>query len=119
MDNGFLAVDDPQLLQQICDRLSEGDIQGFFQRWMCILPSPLSAEDRLAGYRHLLSILQLEISLTQVFDRPLRGREFFEEVIRDNLDLGRPDRVQLIFDRRVSKRTPGRFRSRVLQRVNS
>jgi protein gp37 len=35
----------------------------------------------------------MEVSLTQIFDRPLRGREFFEEVIRDNLDLGRPDRV--------------------------
>jgi hypothetical protein len=28
------------------------------------------------------------------WNRPLRGREFFEEIIRDNLDLGRPDRVQ-------------------------
>jgi hypothetical protein len=34
----------------------------------------------------------MEVSLTQIFDRPLRGREFFEEIIRDNLDLGRPDR---------------------------
>ena len=37
----------------------------------------------------------MEYSLTQVFDRPVHGREFFEEVIRENLDLGRPDRVQL------------------------
>lgn len=37
-----------------------------------------------------------------------------EEVIRDNLHLGRPDQVQLIFARRVSKRTPGRFRTRVI-----
>jgi hypothetical protein len=35
-----------------------------------------------------LSIWQMEVSLTQIFDRPLRGREFFEETIRDNLDLG-------------------------------
>jgi hypothetical protein len=53
--------------------------------------------------------------LTQIFDRPLRGREFFEEIIRDNLDLGRPDRVQLIFDRVVTKKTPGEFRTRVIQ----
>jgi len=53
--------------------------------------------------------------LTQIFDRPLRGREFFEEVIRDNLDLGRPDRVQLVFDRVVTKKTPGEFRTRVIQ----
>jgi hypothetical protein len=56
----------------------------------------------------------MEVSLTQVFDRPLHGRQFFEEVIRDNLDVGRPDRVQLLFERRVSRRTPGRFRTRVV-----
>src|SRR5262249_22213999 len=61
-----------------------------------------------------LSILQAEFSLTQILDRPLSGRMLFEEIIRENLDLGRPDMVQLIFDRRVSKRTPGRFRTRVL-----
>jgi hypothetical protein len=49
-----------------------------------------------------------------VLDRPQTGRIFFEEVIRDNLDLGRPDQVQLIFARRVTQRTPGRFRTRVL-----
>jgi hypothetical protein len=31
-----------------------------------------------------------------------------------DLDLGRPDDVQLIFDRRMTKRTPGRFRTRVV-----
>jgi hypothetical protein len=61
-----------------------------------------------------VSILQAEFSLTQVLDRPLTGRVFFEEVIRENLDLGRPSQVQLIFDRRVNRRTPGRFRSRVI-----
>jgi hypothetical protein len=58
--------------------------------------------------------LQLECSLTQVLDRPLAGRIFFEEVIRENLGIGRPDQVQLIFHRRVTKRTPGRFRTRVI-----
>ena len=57
----------------------------------------------------------MDVSLTQIFDRPLRGREFFEEIIRDNLDLGRPDRVQLVFDRVVTKKTPGQFRTRVIQ----
>jgi len=66
------------------------------------------------GYRHELSILQMEVSRTEVFDRPLAGRQFFEEVIRENLDLGRPDRVQLIFGRRITRRTPGTFRTRVL-----
>jgi hypothetical protein len=49
-----------------------------------------------------------------VLDRPVAGRIFFEQVIRENLDIGRPGQVQLIFDRRVSRRTPGRFRTRVI-----
>ena len=52
--------------------------------------------------------------MTQVFDRPVQGRVLFEEVLRENLDLGRPDHVQLIFDRRVSRRTPSRHRTRVI-----
>ena len=76
---------------------------------------PLTTEDRQAGYDYQLSIWQLEVSLTQIFDHPLRGRQFFEEVIRDNLDLGRPDRLQLVFERQVRKNTPGPFRTRVIQ----
>ena len=75
---------------------------------------PFTPKDRAAGYRYDVSILQAEFSLTQVLDRPLTGRVFFEEVIRENLDIGRPDQVQLIFERRITKRTPGRFRTRVL-----
>jgi hypothetical protein len=41
-----------------------------------------------------------------VLDRPRTGRILFEDIIRENLDLGRPDQVQLIFGRRVTKRTP-------------
>jgi len=56
----------------------------------------------------------MEVSRTQVFTRPVRGREFFEQVIRDNLDLGQPDRVQLVFGRRVYRNTPSRFRTQVV-----
>ena len=61
-----------------------------------------------------MSILQAEFSLAQVFDRPRQGRVLFEEVIRENLDSGCPDQVKLVFERRVTKRTPSRFRRRVI-----
>ncbi len=48
----------------------------------------------------------MEVSLTQVFDRPVQGRHFFEQVIRDNIDLGRPDRVSVLFPIRFNRRTP-------------
>jgi hypothetical protein len=115
LDNGFLSCADPKKLQEICDSLGPEDIDRLFRKWLKRLPLPLRPEDRATGYDWSLSIWQMEVSLTQIFDRPLRGREFFEEIIRDNLDLGRPDRVQLIFDRVVTKKTPGQFHTRVIQ----
>ncbi|HSG39542.1 MAG TPA: hypothetical protein VLE27_07870 [Thermoanaerobaculia bacterium] len=115
LDNGFLECAEAEALQKICDSLGAAQVEAFLARWLERLPMPLTGEDRAAGYDWKLSIWQMEVSLTQVFDRPIRGREFFEEVMRDNLDLGRPDRVQLIFDRRILPTTPGRFRTRVIQ----
>ena len=113
LDNCLLDAPDATNVQDVCDQLSASHVQAFFRRWMAALPQPLTAEDRRAGYYHDLSILQLEVSLTQVFDRPLSGRQFFEEIIRDHIDLGRPSSVQLIFGRRITRRTPGRFRTRI------
>jgi hypothetical protein len=114
LDNGLASCEQPERAQAICDRLSAEDIDALFRKWLQILPHPFTAEDRQAGYCYDLSILQAEFSLTQVLDRPLTGRIFFEDVIRENLDLGRPNQAQLIFGRRVTKRTPGRFRTRVI-----
>ena len=84
------------------------------RKWLRQLPHPFTAKDRQAGYLYQISILQAEFSLTQLLDRPVTGRVFFEEVIRENLDIGRPNQVQLIFDRRLSRRSPGKFRTRVI-----
>lgn len=114
LDNGLLSCADPVRAQRICDGLTPGKINAMVRKWLRRLPHPFTKEDRRANYRYDISILQAEFSLTQVLDRPVQGRVFFEQVIRDNLDLGRPDRVQLIFKRRVTKNTPGRFRTRVI-----
>jgi hypothetical protein len=114
LDNGILSCADPKRMQKIADGLTAAKIDALLRKWLKRLPHPFTAQDRLAGYRYDLSVLQAEFARTQVLDRPVSGRMFFEEVIRENLDLGRPDNVQLIFTRRVTKRTPGRFRTRVL-----
>jgi hypothetical protein len=106
LDNGFLSCPDPTVLQTVCDALGPADVQAFFDRWSHRLPWPVTAADRAAGYDHRLAINQLEVSLTQVFDRPVQGRHFFEAVIRENLDLGRPDRVKLLFPLRLTRATP-------------
>jgi hypothetical protein len=114
LDNGVLSCADPTGLQQLCNGLSAHKIDALLRKWLARVPHPFLLKDRAAGYRYDISILQAEFSLTQVLDRPQTGRVFFEEVIRENLDIGRPDHVQLIFDRRITKQTPGRFRTRVI-----
>ena len=114
LDNGLLTCADARRAQALCDGLSAARIEALARKWLARLPHPYTAADRKAGYRYQVSILQAEFALTQVLDQPVTGRIFFEEVIRENLDIGRPDQVQLIFGRRVTRRTPGRFRTRIL-----
>jgi hypothetical protein len=97
LSNGFATCADPAALQTICDRLGPGTINVFFQRWMSILPLPLTPVDRAAGYWWELSMRQVEVSRTLVFDAPRHARSFFEALVADNLDIGRPDTVELIF----------------------
>jgi hypothetical protein len=115
LHNGFLSCTDPERLQTICHQLNAEKIQALFDRWVAHIPWPLSAQQQAAGYRHQLSIWQMEVSRTQVFADPEQGWALVEALIRDNLDLGRPDRVSLIFERRVTKRTPGEFYTRVVR----
>jgi hypothetical protein len=105
-------------LQAICDSFGPAHIESLLRKWLAILPNPFTPDDEAAGYRYELSILQAEFSLTQMLDRPVSGRIFFEQVMRDNLDIGRPDQIGLVFDRRIingrKNKTPGRFRTRVI-----
>jgi hypothetical protein len=118
LDNGILSCVDPERLQAICDGLSAEKIDALLRKWLRLLPHPFTAADRKAGYRYDISILQAEFSTTQVLDRPMHGRVFFEQVIRENLDLGRPEEIKLIFNRRMPcrRRTRERFCTRVVTR---
>ncbi len=82
------ACQDPEALQAICDGLGPADIQAFFDRWVAAIPTPFDQADRAAGYWWELSMRQVEVSRTLVFDQPRRARAFFEALVADNLDLG-------------------------------
>ena len=115
-DNGLLSCEDAMMAQAPANGFDEKKIETFFRKWLAKLPHPYPAADREAGYRYALSILQAEFSLTQIWQQPVHGREFFEQVIRENIDLGRPETVQLIFARKLRKATvaAGRCRTRIV-----
>ena len=121
LSNGFAATDDPVALQAICDRLGPGAIAVFVERWLSVLPVPLTAADRAAGYWWEVSMRQVEVSRTIVFDQPRHARGFFEALAADNLDIGRPDQVELIFSGYRTRRgrrpaVPETFKTKVVTR---
>jgi hypothetical protein len=113
LSNGFAACDDPAALQEICDRLGPGTIEVFAQRWLHRLPLPFGPADQRAGYWWEISMRQVEVSRTLVFDAPRRVRAFFEALIAGNLDIGRPANVEIIFNRHIRRDTPGVFRTTI------
>ena len=118
LDNAFGAVSDPDAVQRICDGLTDQKIYRFAGKRLARLPHPFTAEDEQADYRWQLSVQQIEFSTTMALDRPASGRVFFEQLIRDNLDIGRPDKVNIVFGRTIRQRgkgrTPGTFRTQVI-----
>jgi hypothetical protein len=118
LDNGLWRVGDPEAARHICASLGAGHLRSLIDRWLPTLPSPLIPADKRAGFSWSFSLRQLELSDTAVFDQPRAGRAWFEAAIRDHLDLGRPDNVSLVFDRRIVTRgkrpTPGRFATEII-----
>lgn len=66
--NSFASCPDPAALQAICDRLGPATIGVFFERWMSRLPLPLTPTDRANRYWWELSMRQVEVPRTMVFD---------------------------------------------------
>ena len=55
-----------------------------------------------------------------MFDAPRHARGFFEALVADNLDVGRPDQIEVIFGRQIrngpKRATPGVFKTKVVTR---
>jgi hypothetical protein len=69
--------------------------------------------DRQAGYWWDISMRQVEVAKTITFTAPRHARAFFEALAAGNLDIGRPDNMEIIFNRQVRTVTKGIFRTAV------
>ena len=113
LSNGFASCDQPEQLQAICDTFGSEHVQAFFDRWITHIPTPLTIEDRAAGYWWELSMRQVETSRTLVFDDPRRARSFFEALVQDNIGIGRPEEVSMVFARQLRRPTQHRYQTRI------
>jgi hypothetical protein len=111
--NGFATCAEPDLLQGICDSFGPDHAQGFFDRWITAIPTPFTPANREAGYWWELSMRQVEVSRTLVFDDPRRARAFFESLVADNVGIGRPHEVAMVFARPLRRPTKHPYRARI------
>jgi len=111
--NGFASCAAPARLQGICDRFGPADVQRFFDTWSAVIPTPFTDADRAAGYWWELSMRQVEVSRTLVFDDPRRARAFFEALVADNVGVGRPQEMAVVFARPLRRPTTHPDRTRV------
>jgi hypothetical protein len=74
---------------------------------------PFTPADRAAGYDFELSMRQVEVSRTIVFDDPRRARSFFEALVSDNVGVGRPEQVALVFQRQLRRPIKQPYRQRI------
>ena len=115
--NGFAATSTRSGCRS-CATWSGETLRAFFEYWMSPLPLPLTGADRQHGCWWDLSRRQIEVSSTLVFDDPRRVRTVFEQLLARNTNLGRPERAEIIFAARVTRKTPGTFSTRLLNRAD-
>ena len=103
--------------RQICDRLGPAQIQALLR--------PLAGPAAAAADRQRIGRPGIGGSCRCGRSRcparwcstsPRNGRVFFEALVADNLDLGRPEQIELIFGRKILPSTPGVFATRVVTR---
>ncbi len=111
--NGLAACDQPACLQRICDRLGPAVIQGFFDRWIRKIPTPSPAPTVRPGPGGSCPCARSSASRTIVVDDPRRARGFFAALVADNVGVGRPEQVAVLFARQVRTTTKEPFRTRV------
>lgn len=114
-DNCVTQVSNPTVLQEIADQFNAPLVEQIARRWLAMLPNPLTTAEREAGYSTRLSIYQAEFSDNAIFHDTRRLNHVYEQVLRDHLHLGRLDMVKVLFDRRITRRTPSKFQTRVLR----
>ncbi len=114
-ENCIVEVSKPSVLQEVADRFDADLVETIARTWMSMVPDPLTPDERAAGYPTHLSVYQAEFCDNVVFHRTQVLNRMYEQLLRDHLHLGRLDMVKVMFDRRITKRTPSRFQTRVLR----
>jgi len=112
--NAFRQCSDPAALQKMADSLTAEDINQCGHKWIKrLIPFFHAEERREAGCWHQLFFSQVEYCENLIFHERAALDELGERLLDANRSLGRPDKLTVIFGRRITKKYQGKLQTEI------
>ena len=110
--NAFLKCSHPQKLQELANSLTAQDLLQCGQKWLTFLTPFFKASDRQqAGCQHRLFFSQVEYCDNLIFRRRAALDQLGERLLDANRTIGQPNKITVIFGRKVTKRYRGKLQT--------
>jgi hypothetical protein len=111
-EHSFLSCSNPERLQELADRFSHDSLRLHVGAWLGDLVRYFTERERLSYY-HQLSVSQIEYCTNIVFHRRASLDRMQDRLLDLNRTLGRPDRLSIMFGKRMHGKTAARCRTRI------
>ena len=112
--NAFLKCAAPERLQQLADSLTPRHLVTCGQKWLAHLTPFFSTREReQAGCQHRLFFSQVEFCDNLIFRRRAALDLLGERLLDANRTIGRPDKITVIFGRKVTKHYRGKLQTEI------
>jgi hypothetical protein len=112
--NAFRTCADPARLQERADRFSPADIEACAHRGLAqLVPFFTDRERRHQGFGYRLFVSQVEYGTNLIFERHAALVRLHERLLDLNRSIGHPDKIAVIFGRRITKHTDAGLKTQV------
>jgi hypothetical protein len=112
--NAFRRCQDPDVLQQLADSLSGHDLITCGNKWVSrLVPFFTAQERRQGGCWHRLFFAQVEYCDNLIFYRRAALDRLGERLLDTNRDIGKPNKLTVIFGRRINRRYHGKLQTEI------
>jgi len=110
--NAFLKCGNPTRLQELANSLTARDILNCGQKWLATFtPFFTERERKHAGCQHRLFFAQTELCDNLIFRRRAALDQMGERLLDANRTIGQPNKITVIFGRKVTKRYRGKLQT--------
>ena len=113
LSNGFASCDQPERLQAICDTFGPEHVQAFFDRWITQIPTPLTAKIVPPGTGGSSRCARSRRRARWCSTTRAAPATSSKHSSQDNIGIGRPEDVSMVFARQLTRPTQHRYQTRI------